>query len=169
LNRFGAKKQGKQRMTTQFADHRHRRPSLQLYHFTLPFNVRSILARGLIARPDRWNGMPLSREAPVVWLTEQRRREDRHYVAKHLGTQRGHSKWLPLSCVRLAVDLPRHLKPMHLVTLYRQNRAEVEKRGFDFSFAERFLDKWWIHFGDIPRRYVRLDGRDVTVDNPRPR
>jgi hypothetical protein len=105
--------------------------------------------------------MPLSHTAPVVWLTERRHREtDRHYVSRCRGIDRGDgAKWLPRSCVRLAVDLPRHLKPIHLLSLYRKNRAYAEER-FDLKYVERFCADWWIHFGDIPRRYVRLDGRD---------
>ena len=133
---------------------------MTLYHFTEPHFVRSILERGLIAKPDWLYGMTLS-ELPVVWLTEQRRREDRHYVARRRGAERSCAKWLPLSCVRIAVDLPRHLRPVHLVTLYRQNRAYAEG-CFNVKFAERFLDKWWIHYGDIPRRHIRLDGRDLA-------
>jgi hypothetical protein len=85
-----------------------------LYHFTMPAYVRSILERGLIAQPDWYYGMPLSHDAPVVWLTEQRIREDRHYVCRHMGAERGQSKWLPRSSVRIAVDLPHHLRPVHL-------------------------------------------------------
>jgi hypothetical protein len=132
-----------------------------LYHFTMPCFVRSILDRGLIAKPDWFYGMTLP-DLPVVWLTEQRFREDRHYVSRHMGAGKGEAKWLPLSSVRIAVNLPRHLKPVHLVTLYRQNRSLAEKT-LNVSFAERFLYGWWIYFGDIPRRYLHLDGKDLGV------